>query len=477
MKIAVIGSGISGLSSAYFIQEYSEHKVTLYEKGDYFGGHTNTAEHITEDGDKVSIDTGFIVFNELNYPNFLKFLSLLKVDYIPSVMSFAVSKQHGNLEWSGTNLLTLFCQPKNLLNLRFYRMIYDIMRFNYLAPRYLTTNFEWTINQYLTKNQYGPGFIQDYLIPMSAAIWSTSPDKCFMEFPARTLIQFMLNHCLLQVEGRPEWKTIKNGSQSYVSKVLEKLDDKRLNCAIEEVKPVINEGRNQVLVKAKDGSEEYFDHVIMATHGDQSLELLGANASVNERYILSKVKYSENIAFLHKDETLMPINKLAWSSWNYICNEKYEGSNICLTYWMNILQSIDVSKYSNFFVTLNPTIPPRKDSIIKQVVYHHPIYSMELIEAQQQLNLIQNQPDRQLSFVGAWTGYGFHEDGLLSSLKVLKNLNIELPFQVDEEPAKVVPSSSLSIIHLIFTSFFMTIDFFIIYLLLPLLAIFNVKNV
>lgn len=323
MRVAIVGSGVSGLSAAWLLNEHSDHEVTLYEKNGTVGGHTNTIDYHktsqvppeecdqpTNEDDKVPVDTGFIVLNTLNYPNFVNFLAEVGVETIPSSMTFSVSKGGGNFEWAGTNIYTLFCQAANFFQPSFYRMIYDIIKFNALAPQFLLLDpindprASWTLDQYLKENNYSKAFVDDYLIPMSAAIWSTPPDTCLKEFPALTAIQFMANHCLLQVEGRPQWRTVKGGSRSYVNRILSKLGDVRTSCpvtGVTTVTPCPETGNRRIKVTDQLGGVDYYDHVIIATHADEALLLLGDNATPDEKEILGKFKFSPNYAIVHSD--------------------------------------------------------------------------------------------------------------------------------------------------------------------------------
>ncbi|ORY07715.1 FAD/NAD(P)-binding domain-containing protein [Basidiobolus meristosporus CBS 931.73] len=451
MRVAIIGSGISGLGAAWALSEHSNHEVTLYEKDDYVGGHTHTVDYCVPScsiatrssgemgntkpknvGSKIPVDTGFIVFNNLTYPNLLQFFKHLEVEYINSDMSFSVSRDRGKFEWAGNNLLTVFAQHENITSVDMWRTVYDIIKFNFEATDIIALpeghpDRELTVGEFLDRRNYSEAFRRNYLLPMTAAIWSTPPDKCSLEFPAYTLIKFMHNHCLLQITNRPQWLTVKNGSRNYVKKVVEKLKDVRTST---EVISVTRTADGKSIVKDRTGKEDEYDHVVFATHGDQTLRILGSSATDAEKDILSKVLYSKNRALLHCDRALMPIRRKAWTSWNYLATSDSNGSSInsvALTYWMNLLQSIDTEKYGDVFVTLNPPYEPQPESIIGEYLYEHPTYNKGLIEAQKELHKIQSTDT---SFCGAWTNYGFHEDGLTSGLKVALKLGASPPFQV-----------------------------------------------
>lgn len=491
MKVAIVGSGVSGLSAAWLLNEHSDHEVTLYEKNGTVGGHTNTIDYFmpanfasrqncdsTSEEDKVAVDTGFIVLNELNYPNFLNFLNNVGVEVIPSKMTFSVSKQGGLFEWAGENLRSLFCQAANLTRPRFYRMIYDILKFNFMAPHFLTLDLEkdprakWTLEQYLKANNYGPGFIEDYLIPMSAAIWSTPPDTCIQKFLAYTAIQFMANHCLLQVEGRPQWLTIKGGSRNYVQRILSKLGDVRVSCPVKSITTEVTQEQTKAKIQDCLGGVDFFDHVIIATHADEALELLGSEASSDEKEILKNFSFSHNHATVHCDETLMPVRKLAWSSWNYLdyqqtVSSHEQSSKVSLTYWMNILQSIDSTKFGNIFVTLNSAIPPRKETVFAEFDYTHPVFTVEAIMAQERLPLIQSPAGRPISFAGAWQGYGFHEDGFRSGAREACRLGAQPPFKLVIPPRAKVDQKSVMVLIQLFI--FFGLDFILLQLIFPLM--------
>ncbi|KAL1924852.1 uncharacterized protein VTP21DRAFT_4506 [Calcarisporiella thermophila] len=434
MKIAIIGSGISGLSAAWLLSEYSPHHITIYEKNDYLGGHTHTIDYSAPDGDKahtIPVDTGFIVFNTITYPNLIRFFTLKGIAYQDSEMSFSVSRDNGRFEWAGTDLTTIFSQKSNLLRLGHWRMLYDILKFNYCAPVMLTLqeghpDRDLTLGEYLDREGYSKEFRDNYLLPMTAAIWSTPPDQCATEFPVYTLIRFMHNHCLMQISHRPQWLTVCHGSRNYIQALTSKVDEVRLATP---VKRVLRKGGKVVVLDEK-GNDETYDQVVFASHADETLALLGEDATPEEREILGSVKFSENVAVVHCDEKLMPMRKSAWTSWNYLsqstATSQYKNQ-VSLTYWMNNLQPF-IPKEVPIFVTLNPLHPPKASLTYATYRYTHPQYTSELIKAQAELPSIQGKYS--VWFAGAWTGYGFHEDGFLSGVRVAQAMGASTPFRI-----------------------------------------------
>ncbi|KAL1921234.1 uncharacterized protein VTP21DRAFT_10950 [Calcarisporiella thermophila] len=434
MKIAIVGSGISGLSAAWLLAEHSPHQVTLYEKNDYLGGHTHTIDYTSPTGDKsrtVPVDTGFIVFNSLTYPNLIRFFKLKNVDFMDSEMSFSVSRDSGRFEWAGTNLATVFAQLSNLFRPGHWRMVYDILKFNHCAPLILTLpeghpDREISLGAFLERGGYSQEFKDDYLLPMTAAIWSTPPDKCAMDFPAYTLIRFMHNHCLMQVANRPQWYTVRNGSRSYISKMIEKVDDIRLSTPV----TCIRRQKGKVVVQdAKGGSDEY-DQVVFASHADETLSMLGEDATKEERAVLGGIRFSKNVAVVHCDKKYMPTRRLAWTSWNYLTRSTTTSKNVgqvSLTYWMNNLQRY-IPHDIEIFVTLNPLSPPEPALTFASFEYTHPEYTPVLIKAQNELHTIQGK--NLAWFAGAWTCYGFHEDGFISGMRIAEAMGAKLPFDL-----------------------------------------------
>ncbi len=404
-KIAVIGSGISGLSSAWYLSRKFE--VDIYEKNDYFGGHSNT-QLVEIDKTKIPVDTGFIVFNELNYPNLCNFFEQLRVHSFASNMSFSVSMNEGELEYSGNSINSFFAQRKNLLNLKFLNMLYEIVKFykNAEKDRKLFENI--TIDDYLKKRKYSNYFKTYHLYPMAASIWS-SPINKIKDYPFNEFVNFFSNHGLLRIFNRPKWKTVSGGSQEYVKKVLS-------NQKIRAYK-----GGRATIFRASDGMWELtfknkkkkYDHIVIAAHSDEVKEIIRSKENKNHLFF-SDIAYSKNLVFLHSDHKLMPKNKNVWASWNYIENKK----EISVSYWMNLLQNLATKQ--NIFVTLNPSREPEKNKIFKKIIYEHPVYNFETFNLQKKINSIQG--NNNLWFCGAYLGYGFHEDGIKSGKNVSKTL-------------------------------------------------------
>lgn len=418
MKIAIIGSGISGLSSALLLSQ--KHNITLFESNNRFGGHANTVE-IMHKENVIPVDTGFIVYNKLNYPNLVSFFDFLKVETIESDMSFAVSARDGQLEYSGS-MKGIFAQKKNFFNLKFYRMLKDIIIFFIFGYRYAFQFKEnESLGEYVKRCNFSKEFINDHLIPMSSAIWSC-PEKEILNFPAKTLLTFFKNHQLINFIFRPKWRTVKGGSKQYVNKVIEKLSSDAKNRLILNSKIKSVYCKNDKIEINFEESTEIFDKVIMATHPDQTIKLI-KNLDEQSTDILRKFKYQKNIVYLHSDSSLMPKNKKTWSSWNYISSKSEEKSS--LTYWMNLLQKINNSL--NVFVSLNPYITPIKSLTYKKIIYEHPIFNTQTNEAQKKMTEIQGKNN--IFYAGAWLRYGFHEDGIMSAVNISSLLNIEIPWK------------------------------------------------
>ena len=418
MKIAIIGSGISGLSSALLLSQ--KHNITLFESNNRFGGHANTVE-IMHKENVIPVDTGFIVYNKLNYPNLVSFFDFLKVETIDSDMSFAVSARDGQLEYSGS-MKGIFAQKKNFFNLKFYRMLKDIIIFFIFGYKYAFQFKESeSLGEYVKRCNFSKEFINDHLIPMSSAIWSC-PEKEILNFPAKTLLTFFKNHQLINFIFRPKWRTVKGGSKQYVNKVIEKLSSDAKNRLILNSKIKSVYCKNDKIEINFEESTEIFDKVIMATHPDQTIKLI-KNLDEQSTDILRKFKYQKNIVYLHSDSSLMPKNKKTWSSWNYISSKSEEKSS--LTYWMNLLQKINNSL--NVFVSLNPYITPIKSLTYKKIIYEHPIFNTQTNEAQKKM--IEIQGKNNIFYAGAWLRYGFHEDGIMSAVNISSLLNIKIPWK------------------------------------------------
>ncbi|KAI9661543.1 MAG: hypothetical protein M1829_006234 [Trizodia sp. TS-e1964] len=442
-RVAIVGSGCSGLGALWALRS-TQHEVHLYEAASRLGGHTNTVPFV-KGGLITMVDSGFIVLNNATYPNFIAFLAELQVPTVPTEMTFGISRDNGSFEWAGTSLSAVFAQRSNIFWPRMWRMIFDIIRFNEFAIDVLKSEnerikdlrgnisecHEESIGEYLDRENYSEAFRNDYLIPMTAAVWSTTPDKCSLEFPAITLVRFMWNHHLLNtVAARPKWMTIPGGANQYIEGILKgfPLENIHLETPVQSLE---TRADGKVIMKLEDKVEEIYDHVILATHGDQALELIRGNSTEDEVEVLSGFATSKNFAVLHSDLDLMPTRPVAWSAWNYITKTSPTGSDvnqICLTYWMNLLQHIPESKFGPVFVTLNPLFEPKSHLVQGRWEYSHPLYNAAAIRSQSMLPKIQNT--RGISYAGAWTKYGFHEDGFSSGLKVaMDHLGAKIPFK------------------------------------------------
>ena len=403
MKIAVIGSGISGLSSAYYLSK--KYKVDLFEKDDHFGGHSYTYE-IKERDKIVPVDLGFIVFNEVTYPNLIRFFKHLNIPYEKSDMSFSVSIKNSNIEYSGSGLGGLFANKSNLFNLKFLNMIREIISFYKIAPELLNEEIkEQTLGDYLKKKNFSKYFIEYHLIPMVAAIWSMPFDKA-KEMPLKFFLNFFNNHGLFKLKNRPQWFTVTNRSRSYVKNITGKISGEIFKNY--KVDKIIRSDDNIRIMIGNDYID--YDQVVLASHADESLNMI-EKPTAEEKNLLGKFQYVENEAFLHTDENLMPIKKRAWSSWNSISNNE----ETCITYWLNKLQNLKSEK--NYFLTLNPIFKINDSSVIKKVNFTHPYLNSENTKIQKDLHIIQGK--KRTWFCGSYFGYGFHEDGLKSSIELV----------------------------------------------------------
>jgi predicted NAD/FAD-binding protein len=407
MKIAIIGSGISGLVAAYRLS--SDHEITLFEANSYVGGHTNTIE-VDKDGEQHAVDTGFIVFNDRTYPNFVKLLDELGVDSVPTSMSFSVSCDATGLEYNGTSFNGLFAQRSNLLRPRFYRMVRDIIRFNREAPELLSASGSEsiTLSDYVRQHRYSREFVDQYLLPMGSAIWSCPPET-FAQFPMRFIVEFYHNHGLMSLHNRPTWRVIQGGSCRYVEAMTRRFHDRiRLRCPVESVR----RHREHVELIHSGGRSEPFDDVIFACHSDQALQIL-ADPSPLETELLGAFPYSQSIAVLHTDRSVLPQRRRAWASWNYhLRSDRPQQATV--TYNMNILQHI---KSRNVFcVTLNESDRIDSRKIIRRIAYSHPIFTTQRAAAQRRHSQVIRR--NRTSFCGAYWGNGFHEDGVNSALAV-----------------------------------------------------------
>jgi predicted NAD/FAD-binding protein len=409
MKIAIVGAGISGLTSAYYLAKH--HQVTVFEAGNYLGGHTDT--HSVEIAGKVvNVDTGFIVFNEQNYPNFSQLLSELDVSSQPTNMSFSVSNIKSGLEYNATDLNKLFCQRRNLLNFRFYRMLWDLLRFYREAPRLLSEEDDGlTLGQYLTINNYSEIFINDHLIPMACALWS-GPSMSVVDFPAQYFIRFMHNHHMLSLTNRPQWRVVTGGSKTYVDALVRQTDAEFITGS-----PVQRIERHLHGVTLTVHGEKYhFDKVIIAAHADQALRMLD-QPSETEVAILGGIGFQDNEMHLHTDVSLLPENPQAWASWNVRVGPELK-QQCTVSYHMNTLQNLSSSE--ELIVSLNSgqSIDPKKVLVHRR--YAHPIYNLSTLNAQRRWDEV---TDLQHTFYcGAYWGWGFHEDGVSSALRVINAL-------------------------------------------------------
>ena len=402
-NIGIIGTGISGLTCGYYLSKKGA-EVTLFEAADYIGGHTHTVQTEFEN-EQASIDTGFIVFNDRTYPHFISLMEEIGVDYQPTEMSFSVRNDRLDLEYNGTNVNGLFAQRSNLLRPRFYRMLSDIKRFNKEVRTISDSEAESTIGEFLQRSNYSPLFVDNYLLPMIAAIWSMGTEDC-INFPLHFFIRFFENHGLLDLTNRPQWYTIKGGSSSYIEPLIKGFQNRiRLNSPVTGVERT----ESDVVVRAGD-DEIHFDEVIFACHGDQALAIL-QQPTGDEHNILSQFQFSDNRVVLHTDSSHLPRRKNAWASWNYRITERGAAQST-LTYNMNILQRLQ--KEHTYLVTLNQDIDRRH--IIAEFNYTHPVYNVSMIEAQRKWQRISGI-DR-LHYCGAYWHNGFHEDGVRSALRV-----------------------------------------------------------
>ena len=413
MKIAVIGSGISGLSAAYYLSK--KHNVDLFEKENHFGGHSHTINVNYNEKKQVSVDIGFIVFNELTYPNLINFFKENKIQVEKSNMSFSVSVKDTNIEYCGKGINGIFSNRNNIFNFRFIKMFFEIIKFYKKCLNIdINNSNKDTLESFLKKENLSDYFINYHIIPMVAAIWSMPPYEA-KQMPLNFFINFFKNHGLFNFKNRPEWFTVSNRSKTYVNKVIGKISGEYFkNYPIKKVL------RNNNNIKVYYGSENEFfnyDKVVLATHADEALSLI-ENPSIEEKKILKNFKYKKNLAVIHSDQSFMPVNKKSWSSWNcsILKNDKTKSS---VTYWLNLLQNLKINK--NIFLTLNPYYEIPENEIYKKVYFTHPYYDYNTLKYQNELSLLQNKND--ILFCGSYFGYGFHEDGIKSTIEMLKYIN------------------------------------------------------
>jgi predicted NAD/FAD-binding protein len=411
MKIAVVGSGISGLSAAYYLSK--NHHVDLFEKEDHFGGHSHTID-LTFGTKKVSVDIGFIVFNFKTYPNLIRFFNENKIEIEKSDMSFSVSVNDSPFEYCGRGLDGIFSNRSNLINFKFLRMFFDIIKFYKKFDKFNELDEQITLGDYLKREKVSKEFIDYHLIPMVSAIWSMPPYEA-NQMPLKFFLKFFQNHGLFKLKNRPQWYTVSNRSRTYVENILSKISGEHFkNYKVTKIK-----SNNNGIDLYYGGESEFFnyDKVILATHADEALSMI-EDPSEDEKKILSNFSYKENIAYIHTDEKIMPKNKKAWSSWNSSI-KKNEIEKNSITYWLNLLQNLKCEE--NIFLTLNPYFEIDGSTVLKKVKFTHPYFDQSALTYQSKLKNLQNK--RNILFCGSYFGYGFHEDGIKSSIEMLKNLN------------------------------------------------------
>lgn len=425
MKIAVVGGGISGLGAAWLLAR--RHEVTLFESAPRLGGHANTVE-IRLDDRHVPVDTGFIVYNEPNYPNLTRLFDKLSVETVASDMSFAVSLDAGGFEYAG-DALGLFAQPANLIRADFWRLFRDLLRF-YRGSSHLATRHDLdrlTLGQLLAEGGYSDLFARRHILPMAAAIWSSTLED-ILAYPARTFVQFFENHGLFNLGERPRWRSVRGGSRRYVEALSASFRDRvRLST------PVVAVRRTAAGITLRDaaGDEQRFDQLVLATHADQALAILGRDADAEERRTLGAFRYQENRAVLHRDPALMPRRRRVWASWNYLADGDAKTTDrIAVSYWMNRLQQLDTGQ--DVFVTLNPVSEPAPHLTHGEFVYHHPQFDRAALDAQERLPMIQGL--NRVWFCGSYCGYGFHEDGLEAGFAVAAALGESAPWASQVTP-------------------------------------------
>jgi uncharacterized protein len=430
LNIAVVGTGISGLAAAWLLSQ--RHQVTVYERAERPGGHSNTVS-VVQNKRVIPVDTGFIVFNRRTYPNLTALFELLEVPTRVSEMSFAVSLQGGALEYSGNGVAGLFAQPVNMLRPRFWTMLADLLRFYRNAERDSSRELDpnLSLGAYLARDRYREPLLQYHLLPIASAIWSAAPAE-ILKYPASAFLRFNHNHGLLRIGGRPAWETVVGGSRTYVERLIASFADRiRFGAEVRKVR----RGSGVIAVVDSRNRYETFDHIVMACHADEALAML-SDASDQERDLLGAFRYSRNVAVLHTDEGFMPKRRRVWSSWNFL--GLTEGHRVCLTYWMNRLQAIESEV--PFLVTLNPPRAPRAGTILHTECYDHPILDGVAGAAQQ--NLWDLQGRRNTWFCGAYFGAGFHEDGLQAGLAVAEELGgVRRPWQVANESGRIATQS------------------------------------
>ena len=411
MKIAVVGSGISGLSAAYYLSK--RHNVDLFEREDHFGGHSHTIDVLINEK-KVSVDIGFIVFNHKTYPNLIKFFKENEVEIEKSDMSFSFAVKDTKFEYCGRGLKGMFSNKSNLFNIKFLSMFFDIIRFYKKSEKINEFGEKLTLGEFLNKEKLSKSFVNYHLLPMVSAIWSMPPYQA-SKMPLHFFLKFFQNHGLFKLKNRPQWYTVSNRSKSYVNKILSKISGEYFkNYKISKIKRI-----STGVQVYYGGRNEFFDYdkVILATHADEALSLI-ENPLEEEKLILSNFNYKQNLAIIHTDENVMPKNKNIWSSWNSSVNKQNLEIN-SLTYWLNLLQNLKCDK--NIFLTLNPIVEISSNKILKKVKFTHPYFDQSALDYQKKLDILQNK--KNILFCGSYFGYGFHEDGIKSSIEMIKSLN------------------------------------------------------
>lgn len=414
MDIAIVGTGISGLGAAYLLNPH--HNISVFEKNAYIGGHSRTIE-VNKTVKPLAVDTGFIVFNDWNYPNLMGLFNLLDVPYQKSDMSFGVSIDNGWLEYASGGL---FAQKKNLTRIAYYRMLADVIRFNRQAQSYIDSDNDITLGRCLEELKMGDWFKRYYLLAMGAAIWSCPLDTV-LQFPAKTFLRFFKNHGLLNLVRRPQWFTVSGGSREYISRLTDSFKDKiQLNTAIKRV----YKSNNKWCVVSQNGEEKLFDNVIFACHADEAMAMLD-DATEQQRQVIGAFTYQRNEIIVHSDVSFMPHQRRCWSSWVYLSEQQHDNKPVVsLSYWMNNLQ--DLPHDLPVFVTLNPGRRPKPDLIIDEHVFSHPVFDVSAVTAQAKIDDIQGING--IWFCGAYQRYGFHEDGLLSAVNLCKKIGVAIPW-------------------------------------------------
>ncbi|MBD74246.1 MAG: hypothetical protein CMM96_01970 [Rickettsiales bacterium] len=414
ISVAIVGSGISGLSCGWLLSKNCD--VTIFEKNDYIGGHSNTVSINPKNcKDILSVDTGFIVFNKLNYPNLVRFLEHLNIKTYNSDMSFSVSLKQLGIEYGGQNIKTIFAQKKNITDPKFLLMLKDILRFFLFVRSDINIYFDISIDDYLNQKKYSEVFRNFFLYPMASSIWSTSY-RDIKDYPFVKFVEFFDNHGLLNFFSRPQWKTVSGGSKEYINKILEQ---KRISTLLGEEVLSFSKTKNSLIVKTNKRVKS-FDHLVFANHSDQVYKILNLS-NMKEKKFFKMINFQKNIAYLHSDKNFLPNFKKIWSSWNYI-REKESNKGIMLSYWMNNLQ--DLKTNIPIIVTLNPHKEPRRELTYKKIKYSHPVFNLETIEAQKKISKL-NSKKENIWYCGAYLGNGFHEDGLVSGLKVAEKISNE----------------------------------------------------